>query len=121
MDVDPSFPADQLPVSLVVLGAEQHAIVRFEVGGLRRQGSGFQVFRSGDDVANTLAEALGEGDIALLATAEKIVATAVARFGSLDALVNNAGILFAKPFIEYTPEDFQALSSANLQGFIHTT
>ena len=65
--------------------------------------------------------ALVDGDIALATTAEKIVATAVMRFGSLDALVNNAGIFFPKPFIEYTPEDFQALSSTNLLGFIYTT
>jgi NAD(P)-dependent dehydrogenase (short-subunit alcohol dehydrogenase family) len=42
-------------------------------------------------------------------------------FGSVDALVNNAGIFFAKPFTEYTPEDFRALSSTNLDGFIQTT
>jgi NAD(P)-dependent dehydrogenase (short-subunit alcohol dehydrogenase family) len=65
--------------------------------------------------------ALIDGDIALVATAEKIVTTAVKRFGSLDALVNNAGVFFAKPFIDYTPEDFQALSSTNLNGFIHVT
>jgi NAD(P)-dependent dehydrogenase (short-subunit alcohol dehydrogenase family) len=65
--------------------------------------------------------ALVDGDIALAATAEKIAATAVKRFGSLDALVNNAGIFFPKPFTEYTPEDFRALSSTNLDGFIHTT
>src|SRR5213082_488253 len=65
--------------------------------------------------------ALVDGDIALATTAEKIAATAVRRFGSLDALVNNAGIFFAKPFTEYTPEDFRALSSTNLDGFIHTT
>lgn len=64
---------------------------------------------------------LVDGDIALAATAEKLVATAVNRFGSLDALVNNAGIFFAKPFIEYTPEDFHRLSSTNLSGFIHAT
>jgi NAD(P)-dependent dehydrogenase (short-subunit alcohol dehydrogenase family) len=45
----------------------------------------------------------------------------VKRFGSVDALVNNAGIFFAKPFTEYTPEDFRALSSTNLDGFIYTT
>ena len=39
-----------------------------------------------------------------------IVGTAMKRFGSVDALVNNAGIFFAKPFTEYTPEDFRALS-----------
>ena len=65
--------------------------------------------------------ALVDGDIALATTAEKIIATAVKRFGSLDALVNNAGIFFAKPFIEYTPEDFRTLSSTNLDGFIYTT
>jgi NAD(P)-dependent dehydrogenase (short-subunit alcohol dehydrogenase family) len=65
--------------------------------------------------------ALVDGDIALVTTAEKIAATAVNRFGSLDALVNNAGIFFPKPFTEYTPEDFRALSSTNLDGFIYTT
>ena len=65
--------------------------------------------------------ALVDGDIALATTAEKIAATAVQRFGSLDGLVNNAGIFFPKPFTEYTPEDFRLLSSTNLDGFIHTT
>jgi NAD(P)-dependent dehydrogenase (short-subunit alcohol dehydrogenase family) len=65
--------------------------------------------------------ALVDGDIGLLATAEMIVGTAVKRFGSVDALVNNAGIFFAKPFTEYTPEDFRMLSSTNLDGFIYTT
>src|ERR1700730_18043328 len=65
--------------------------------------------------------ALVDGDIGLASTAEKIVTTEVQRFGSVDALLNNAGIFFAKPFTEYTPEDFRALSSTNLDGFIYTT
>jgi NAD(P)-dependent dehydrogenase (short-subunit alcohol dehydrogenase family) len=65
--------------------------------------------------------ALVDGDIGLASTAETMVATAVERFGSIDALVNNAGIFFSKPFTEYTLEDFRALSSTNLDGFIHTT
>ena len=65
--------------------------------------------------------ALVDGDIGLPATAEKIVTTAVKRFGSVDALVNNAGIFFAKPFTEYTADDFRALSSTNLEGFIYPT
>jgi NAD(P)-dependent dehydrogenase (short-subunit alcohol dehydrogenase family) len=64
---------------------------------------------------------LVDGDIALDATAEKIIDTAVQRFGSIDALVNNAGIFLAKPFTEYTPEDFRALSSTNLDGFLYIT
>src|ERR1700688_4899612 len=46
--------------------------------------------------------ALVDGDIGLASTAEMIVGTATERFGSVDALVNNAGIFFAKPFTEYT-------------------
>ena len=55
--------------------------------------------------------ALVDGDIALPAAAENLVDTAMRRFGSVDALVNNAGIFFAKPFTDYTTEDFRALSS----------
>ncbi len=65
--------------------------------------------------------ALVDGDIGLASTAEMVVGTAVSRFGSVDALVNNAGIFLVKPFIEYTMEDFRALSSTNVDGFIHTT
>lgn len=65
--------------------------------------------------------ALVDGDIGMASTAKLIVGTAVERFGSVDALVNNAGIFFAKPFTDYTPEDFQALSSTNLNGFIYAT
>jgi NAD(P)-dependent dehydrogenase (short-subunit alcohol dehydrogenase family) len=60
-----------------------------------------------------------DGDISLAATADKLVAAALERFGSIDALVNNAGIFFAKPFAEYTAEDFRALSATNLEGFLH--
>jgi NAD(P)-dependent dehydrogenase (short-subunit alcohol dehydrogenase family) len=65
--------------------------------------------------------ALVDGDIALPATVEKIVKVAIERFGSIDALVNNAGIFSSKPFTDYTAEDFRALSSTNLDGFIHIT
>ncbi len=65
--------------------------------------------------------ALVDGDIALDSTAAKLVDTAVKRFGSVDALVNNAGIFISKPFTDYSPEDFRALSSTNLDGFLHVT
>ena len=45
-----------------------------------------------------------DGDIADPETAKAVVETALARFGALDALVNNAGIFFTKPFIDYTIE-----------------
>ena len=65
--------------------------------------------------------ALVDGDVALPATAAKLVETAVRRFGSVDALVNNAGNFIVKPFTQYTVEDFRMLSSTNLDGFFHVT
>lgn len=65
--------------------------------------------------------ALVDGDIGLDGTAAMLVGTAVKRFGSVDALVNNAGMFISKPFTDYTLEEFQALSSTNLHGFFHTT
>lgn len=65
--------------------------------------------------------ALVDGDIGESAVASKIVATAVQKFGSIDALVNNAGIFFTKAFTDYSAEDFKALSSTNLGGFLYIT
>ena len=61
------------------------------------------------------------GDIGQAATAAHVLETAVKRFGRVDALVNNAGLFIVKPFTEYTPEDFKALSSTNLDGFVFLT
>lgn len=63
--------------------------------------------------------ALVDGDIGDPRTAKKIVETAVSRFGRIDVLVNNAGILIPKPFTEYTTEDFNALVSTTLAGFLY--
>lgn len=62
--------------------------------------------------------ALVDGDIAEPSTARRIAATAMEMFGSIDALVNNAGIFVAKPFVEYTAEDFRQLVATNLEGFL---
>ena len=62
-----------------------------------------------------------DGDIADPETAKAVVETALARFGSIDALVNNAGIFFTKPFIDYTIEDYRRLAATNLEGFLHLT
>src|SRR5208283_4993631 len=65
--------------------------------------------------------ALVDGDIGDPQTATKIAETAVGRFGSIDALVNNAGIFFTKRFTDYTAEDFRSLVSTNLEGFLYIT
>jgi NAD(P)-dependent dehydrogenase (short-subunit alcohol dehydrogenase family) len=61
------------------------------------------------------------GDIGDPATARAIAAKAMEKFGSIDGVVNNAGIFFTKPFTEYTTEDFAQLSRTNLEGYIHIT
>jgi len=63
--------------------------------------------------------ALVDGDIGDAATAEKITETAIARFGHIDVLVNNAGFFLAKPFTDYTSGDFDALVSTILGGFFY--
>jgi NAD(P)-dependent dehydrogenase (short-subunit alcohol dehydrogenase family) len=65
--------------------------------------------------------ALVDGDIGDPATAARIVETALTRFQSIDALVNNAGIFFTKPFTEYTDEDLKSLITTNVEGFLHVT
>jgi NAD(P)-dependent dehydrogenase (short-subunit alcohol dehydrogenase family) len=61
------------------------------------------------------------GDIADPKTAQGIVSQAIERFGRLDTLVNNAGIFMAKPFTEYTDEDYARMLGTNLNGFFHVT
>ena len=65
--------------------------------------------------------ALVDGHIGDSAVAAKVVETAISRFGSIDALVNNAGIFFTKAFTDYTAEDLKALSTTNLEGFLYVT
>jgi NAD(P)-dependent dehydrogenase (short-subunit alcohol dehydrogenase family) len=62
-----------------------------------------------------------QGDIADPATAERVIAAAVERFGRVDTVVNNAGVFVAKPFTEYTPEDYATVAGINLSGFFHLT
>jgi NAD(P)-dependent dehydrogenase (short-subunit alcohol dehydrogenase family) len=62
--------------------------------------------------------ALVDGSIAEAATAAKIAEVAKSTFGSIDALVNNAGIYFSKPFTDYTVDDLRSLMSVNIEGFL---
>jgi NAD(P)-dependent dehydrogenase (short-subunit alcohol dehydrogenase family) len=61
------------------------------------------------------------GDIGDRAVAERVISQGIARFGRIDTLINNAGIFIAKPFTQYTEEDFRALLSTNLAGFFHVS
>ena len=73
------------------------------------------------DLPSSRKLALVDGDIGEATTAARVAETAISTFGSIDALVNNAGIFFTKPFTDYTAEDFKRLVSTNLDGFIYMT
>jgi NAD(P)-dependent dehydrogenase (short-subunit alcohol dehydrogenase family) len=62
-----------------------------------------------------------EGDIAKPATADRIVESALERFGRIDTLVNNAGVFASKPFTDYTAADYALLTGVNLGGFFWLT
>jgi NAD(P)-dependent dehydrogenase (short-subunit alcohol dehydrogenase family) len=61
------------------------------------------------------------GDIARSETAERVVREAIDRFGRIDTLVNNAGVFVAKPFVDFTQEDFDHNFGVNISGFFHIT
>lgn len=65
--------------------------------------------------------ALVDGDIGDPSAADALMNTAMDRFGAVHALVNNAGIFAAKPFLDYTVEDYRKFSSVNVEGFLHIT
>ncbi|MFI8008104.1 SDR family NAD(P)-dependent oxidoreductase [Streptomyces sp. NPDC086010] len=62
-----------------------------------------------------------QGDISDRATAERVIAAGVERFGRIDSLVNNAGIFISKPFTEYTEEDYEAVLAVNVAGFFRVS
>ena len=108
----------------IVTGASQGIGAAIVKGFLER---GFNVVANSRrvtqsaEVAASDHVALVDGHIGEPATAVKIVETALSRFEAIDALVNNAGIFFTKPFTDYTPEDFKSLVSTNLEGFLYVT
>ena len=65
--------------------------------------------------------ALVDGDISRAETAEELAKTAIETFGSIDHVVNNAGIFSSKPFTEYTAEELRAFVATNLDGFVFIT
>ena len=61
------------------------------------------------------------GDITDPATADRIIAAALERFGRIDTLVNNAGVYLSKPFTDYTAADYALVTGVNLSGFFWLT
>ncbi len=113
------------------MSVKQTAIITGAAGGI---GTGLVegFLREGYNVVGTSREAtrkltasgslvLVDGDIGKQETAAQAVAAAISNFGTIDVLVNNAGIFLNKPFTDFTTEDFEALVSTNLLGFFYIT
>ncbi|KAF2734300.1 dehydrogenase with different specificitie [Polyplosphaeria fusca] len=63
-----------------------------------------------------------QADQSKLDAGEKIVAATRAAFGdTIDILVNNAGVLFEKPLLETTPEDYASIFDVNVRGVLFIT
>ena len=61
------------------------------------------------------------GDVTEPATADRIVGTALERFGRIDTLVNHADVVISKPFTGYTAADYAAVVGVSLTGFFWLT
>jgi NAD(P)-dependent dehydrogenase (short-subunit alcohol dehydrogenase family) len=61
------------------------------------------------------------GDISDPEVARRVVESAVATFGRVDTLVNNAGMFVARPFEQYSAQEYADVLNLNLGGFFHVT
>ncbi|MEZ5936539.1 MAG: SDR family oxidoreductase [Alphaproteobacteria bacterium] len=113
--------------------ADQSVIVTGAAGGIgracaelfAREGAAVVVAdidaANGTKVADHLVRAGGraafiETDVGDAASATALVAKTVERFGRLDVLVNNAGVIKAADFLEISEADFDAVMRVNLKG-----
>src|SRR5579863_1332222 len=98
----------------IVIGAQQGIGAGVVEGFLK---NGYAVVGTSLNVTQSLTSspslALVDGDISKPETAAKVVEAAIEHFGTIDVLVNNAGIYRAKPFTDFTTEDLNALLSIN--------
>lgn len=114
---------DGKPKTMIVTGASQGigagVAKAFIERGYNIVANSLHITKSGFKATERLA--LVEGNVGEASTAANIAATAMSKFGSIDGVVNNAGIFFTKPFTDYTAHDFELLSATNLQGYIYIT
>lgn len=75
----------------------------------------YNEFGAGDNLA------MYAGDISDKNTGEQLVKIALEKFGSVDVLVNNAGIFDSKPFLEVDEAYLDKFLTTNLKGTYFTT
>jgi NAD(P)-dependent dehydrogenase (short-subunit alcohol dehydrogenase family) len=111
------------PRTMIVTGASQGigagVTNAFLARGYNVVANSRKITESGLAPRETLV--LVDGNIGDASTAHKVAAAAISNFGSIDGVVNNAGVFFTKPFTDYTAHDFDLLSETNLKGYIYIT
>jgi NAD(P)-dependent dehydrogenase (short-subunit alcohol dehydrogenase family) len=71
---------------------------------------------------NEHTQAIGEvADVRSKAEMERVVARAVAQFGGLDILINNAGLTRPTKFLDISEEEYDLVVDVNLKGMFMTT
>jgi NAD(P)-dependent dehydrogenase (short-subunit alcohol dehydrogenase family) len=112
---------DQTPRVVVITGASQgigaSLVPAYRKLGYAVLGTSRTIRPPSDDPMIATVQ----GDIATAHTAERVTRHAIDRFGRIDTLINNAGVFVAKPFTQYTDEDYDLLTRVNLGGFFHIT
>ena len=113
------------------MSGEKTAIITGASGGIgaglveRFLQEGYNVVATSRDASRKLTTTGGivlvDGDIGKQQTAANAVEAAIKNFGTIDVVVNNAGIFLTKAFTDFTAEDLEALVSVNLLGFFWIT
>jgi NADP-dependent 3-hydroxy acid dehydrogenase YdfG len=110
----------------VVTGASS-GIGEATAQALSREGCNVVLAARREDRLNDLAAELGEGalaaptDVTDPAACAALVARTVERFGSLEILVNNAGLGLYGSVAEGDPEDWRMMFDVNVLGVLYTT
>jgi len=100
-------------------------VVVNDLGGAR-DGSGSGSAAPADQVVAEITSAGGEAvanydNVATVEGGEAIVKTALDTFGTVDILINNAGILRDKSFVKMEPENWHAVLDVHLKGAYHVS
>ena len=71
--------------------------------------------------ADELAQPYAQVDVAQVSELERMIQTAIARFGALDILVNNAGITHDADLLSLQEQDFDRVMAVNLKSMLFAT
>jgi 3-oxoacyl-[acyl-carrier protein] reductase len=92
----------------------------YRVGVCARSAAGIERLRA--ELREAGADAAGAvADVADPQAVDRAVARVVAELGDIEVLINNAGVLIARPFGELTLEDWDLTMRTNLRGLFVVT